>query len=239
MGKYLISNKLQNNIGYFFIAIWISTLIGFYKTYTIFFPTFKGFHWEQHFHGIILMSWFALLIIQPFLLKYGKNNIHRQLGKVGYILAPTVCFSIFIVTKMVYYREIAKRPEPSVLGQLSLDIPTIFIFGLFYALAMINRHKSYSHMRYMIGTSFLMIGPGLGRTLIIFGGIPFPLAVTIALYVMDVIALLFLLNDYRKGGNLKPMLTIALIIIANHLLWVFQASGIWQSFAKWFVSIAF
>ena len=35
-------------------------------------------------------------------------------------------------------------------------------------------------MRYMIATSLLMIGPGLGRALIIFGGIPFPLNKIIA-----------------------------------------------------------
>jgi len=234
-----MEKKLQNNIGYLFIGIWLCALIGFHKTYTIHFPAFTGFHWQQHFHGAMLMSWFLMLIIQPFLIRYQKNNIHRRLGKLGYILAPLVCYSIFLVTKMVYSREIAHRPEASVLAQLALDIPTIFIFGLFFALAMINRKDSSVHMRYMIGTSLLMIGPGLGRALIIFGGVPFPVSVSIVYYVSEILAILFLINDVRKGNNIKPFLTITIILILNHLCWAFQNAGWWQATAKWFVTHAF
>lgn len=233
------TDKLQHNIGYLFIGVWISALIGFHKTYTIFFPSFKGFRWEQHFHGLMLMSWFAMLIVQPFLIKYGKRKAHRTLGKAGYILAPMVCYSIFLVTRIVYYREIATRPENSVLAQLSLDIPTIFIFGLFFTLAMVNRRKPDVHMRYMIGTSLLMIGPGLGRALIIFGGIPFPLTVNIVYTVSEIIAILFLMNDFRKGANAKPLLTIVVVLIINHLLWVFQEAVVWQKIAKWFAAMTF
>jgi hypothetical protein len=231
--------KLQDNIAYLFIAIWICALIGFHKTYTIFFPAFEGFHWEQHFHGTMLMAWFGMLIIQPLLIRYRKNKIHRALGKAGYILAPLVCYSIFLVTKMVYHREIAVRPENSVLSQLSLDIPTIFIFGLFFILAMVNRHNSGIHMRYMIGTSLLMVGPGLGRALIIFGGIPFPLTVSIVYYISEIVAVLLLLNDVRNKANLKPMLTVTIILIINHIIWAFQESVLWLTIARWFANIAF
>jgi len=233
------TEKPDGNIGFLFIGIWLCALIGFHRTYTVHFPNFKGFQWQQHFHGIMLMSWFGMLIIQPFLIRLGKTRLHRQLGRLGYVLAPLVCYSIFLVTKLVYYREIQHRPENSVLAQLSLDIPTIFIFGLFFALAMINRRSPQAHMRYMIGTSLLMIGPGLGRTLIVFGGVAFPMAVTIVYYVAEAVSVLFLLNDFRKGNSVKPMLTITVILIANHLLWSFQESAFWQGIAKWFVSIAF
>lgn len=232
-------DRFQSNIGFLFIGIWLCALIGFHNTYTVHFPGFKGFQWQQHFHGVMLMSWFAMLIVQPFLIRFGRNHLHRQFGKLGYVLAPLVCYSIFLVTKMVYLREIQHRPESSVLGQLSLDIPTIFIFALFFALAMINRRSPQAHMRYMIGTSLLMIGPGLGRALIIFRGVPFPVAVTIVYYVSEVVALLFFLNDFRKGNNLKPMLTIFSVLVVNHLLWAFQDSALWQRIAKGFVTMAF
>ena len=234
-----MERKLQYNIGYLFIGIWLCALIGFHKTYTIHFPQFSGFQWEQHFHGLMLMSWFLMLIIQPFLIRFGKNNIHRTVGKLGYVLAPLVCYSIFLVTRMVYHREIAVRPENSVLGQLSLDIPTIFIFGLFFALAMINRKDSAVHMRYMVATSLLMIGPGLGRALIIFGGLPFPVSVSVVYYISELLAVLFLLNDFMKGNNIKPFLTITIILILNHICWGYQTAAWWQSIAKWFVTNAF
>ena len=234
-----MEKKLQNNIGYLFIGIFLCAVIGFHVTYTIHFPEFTGFHWQQHFHGAMLLSWFLMLIIQPFLIRYKKNNIHRRLGKLGYVLAPLVCYSIFLVTKMVYHREIAHRSEASVLAQLALDIPTIFIFGLMFALAMINRKDSSVHMRYMIGTALTMIGPGLGRALIIFGGVPFPVSVSIVYYVADILAILFLINDFRKGNNIKPFVTITIIFILNHLCWAFQNASWWQAIAKWFVIHAF
>jgi hypothetical protein len=233
------TDKSAGNIVFLFIGIWLCALIGFHRTYTVHFPQFKGFQWQHHFHGIMLMSWFGMLIIQPLLIRLGKNNIHRQLGKLGYVLAPLVCYSIFLVTKLVYHREILVRPEPSVLAQMALDIPEIFIFGIFFTLAMVNRHNPNTHMRYMIGTSLLMIGPGLGRALIVFGGMAFPAAVTVVYYVAEVIAVLFLLNDFRKRNNPRPMLTIVAILLFNHFLWAFQEAAFWQKFAKWFVDIAF
>jgi hypothetical protein len=232
-------SKLQGNIVFLFIGIWLCAIIGFHNTYTINFPQFKGFQWEQHFHGTMLMSWFGMLIIQPLLIRFNKRSIHRNLGKISYVLAPLVCYSVFLVSRMVFYREIKTRPLDSVLGQLSLDIPTIFIFGLFFILAMINRKDAAVHMRYMIATSLLMLGPGLGRALIIFGGIPFPVAVSIVIYISEIMAVLFLINDIRKGNNFKPFLTITIILIFNQLCWTFQTAGLWQSIASWFVTHTF
>ena len=92
-------NTMQRNIVFLFIGIWLCAIIGFHKTYTIHFPQFKGFRWEHHFHGAMLMSWFLLLIIQPILIRFDKNNIHRSLGKISYVLVPLVCYSLFLVTR--------------------------------------------------------------------------------------------------------------------------------------------
>ncbi|AUD01913.1 hypothetical protein [Spirosoma pollinicola] len=227
------------NIGYFFILIWIFALIGFHQTYTVFFPSFKGFRWEQHVHGATLMAWFFMLIVQPFLIKYGKYDWHRALGKIGYVLAPLVCFSILEVSRMVYLRETAHRPENEVLAQLSLDIPTILTFALFALLAFVYQKQAAAHMRYMIATSLLMIGPGLGRALIIFGGVPFPISVMFVLALSTLIALVFLLLDIRNRKSPIPFLVIFLVIGLNLLCWLFQTSGWWLSFAKTFASIFF
>ncbi len=231
--------KAYKNIGYFFALIWIIALIGFHQTYTVFFPTFNGFRWEQHFHGAMLMAWFLMLIIQPFLIKFGKYNWHRTLGKLGYVLAPLVCFSILEVSRMVYFRETAHRPENEVLAQLSLDIPTILTFALFALLAFVYQKQPAAHMRYMIATSLLMIGPGLGRALIILGGIPFPVSVMAVLWLSTLIALVFLLLDIRSRKNPIPFLVIFLVIGLNLLCWLFQASGWWLTFAKTFAQVFF
>lgn len=232
-------DAFQDNIGFLFIGIWICALIGFHRTYTVFFPQFDGFHWEQHFHGAVLMSWFAILIVQPFLIRYGKNSLHRAIGKLGYVLAPLVCFSIFLVVRMTYYRDLPKFPEHEVLRDMALPLPNILVFGLFYALAMVNRHDSFVHMRYMIGTSLIMIGPGLGRALIIFGGMSQPNSLLVVYGLAELIAALMLLADYRRRSNIKPMLTILIVLLLNHFIWISRESGAWIAFAKWFAGLTF
>jgi hypothetical protein len=233
------SDKLQNNIGYFFIGIFICALIGFHKTYTIFFPSFQGFHWQQHFHAAAIMSWITMLIVQPFLIKYEKYKTHRMLGKWGYVLAPLVFYSTFEIIKMVYYRDIAVMPENRVLAAIAIDIPDMFHFGIFYTLAMINRHQPNAHMRYMLGTALLMIPAALNRALIIFGGMSFLAGAHTCFALSGVLALLLLFYDFKKGINITPALTLVVIMVIRHICFASGNTVWWQKFAKWFVTVFF
>ena len=229
----------NTNISYFFIGVLICCLIGFHFTYTMQFPTFEGLSFVHHFHGAMLMSWFLMLIVQPFLIRYKKYAWHRQLGKLSYAQVPLILLSIFLVTKISYLKSITRQPVDVAIGGLALDIPDILIFGLFFLLAMVNKRNTAAHMRYMVGTSLLMIGPGLGRALIIFGGIPFPVAVTYTMYVAEAITLVFIIYDYTKGNTLKPYLTIFSGLLFLHICWSFQMSPWWQGFGSWFVRVFF
>ena len=84
------------NVGFLIIFLMIITLIGFYPTYISKFPSFTDITSIHHFHGAMMMIWFLLLIIQPFLIGYKKYTIHRTLGKLSYVIAPLVLFSIFL-----------------------------------------------------------------------------------------------------------------------------------------------
>lgn len=231
--------KSYQNISYFFIGVLICAFIGFHFTYTMKFPNFEGLSFVHHFHGLMLMSWFAMLIVQPFLIRAKKYELHRQIGKISYLQIPLLLYSIFLVTRAGFLKNIALMPRPVIIGNLTLDLPDIVAFGLFYVLAMVNKQNTASHMRYMIATSLLMIGPGLGRALIIFGGIPFPLAVTVTMYVSEFIAIIFLAFDYFNGRSIKPFIIILSVLIVYHLFWVFQMTPAWQVFGEWFVSVFF
>ena len=231
--------KSYQNISYFFVGILICVLIGFHFTYTVKFPNFEGLTTAHHFHGAMLMSWFAMLIIQPILIRLNKREWHRQLGKVSYVQIPLLVFSIFLVTKIAYLKSMPLMPFNAVIGVLSVDIPAIFSFSFFYILAMINRKNTPSHLRYMIGTSLLMIGPGIGRAMIIFGGLPFPVALNYTMYITEILAIGFIIFDYLKGASIKPFVIILLVLIACHLCWSYQMSGWWQSFGGWFVGVFF
>ena len=69
-----MEKALQNRIGYFFIALLIVTLLGFYPTYLIRFPTFKGFTTVHHFHGAVSLLWIILLITLAFLIQVNNHS---------------------------------------------------------------------------------------------------------------------------------------------------------------------
>ena len=165
--------KAYKNLSLFFIALLLLVIWGFYRTYFNLFPLFTGIQTVQHFHGIMMLSWFAMLIIQPLLIRYEKFALHRKLGALSYIIIPLLLLSIFLVARMGFYRDAARFTKEQNIGSLALNIPGLVFFGALYILAMVNKKNTAYHMRYMIGTSTLMLGPGIGRAFIVYGGMSF------------------------------------------------------------------
>ena len=229
--------KSYQNISYFFVGILICAFIGFHFTYTVKFSNFEGLSFVHHFHGAMMMAWFAMLILQPILIRTNRRALHRQLGKVSYVLVPLLLYSIFLVSKISFLRNLSSMPRNVDIGGLAVDLPNILVFAFFYGLAIIYRKKSASHLRYMIGTSLLMIGPGVGRAMIIFGGFSFPTAIITTLYLSEFVALAFLLFDYFKGNSIKPFVVIMVGLIFLHICWNYQMSSLWQGFGEWFVGV--
>lgn len=102
------------NLGYWFLVFIVLAFAGFYTTYftRIFEPTPAIIH----IHFVLMALWLAMLIAQPFLIKYKKLQLHRLLGKVSYILVPLVLITGFILTRNEYYRKIAKLSEEALSG---------------------------------------------------------------------------------------------------------------------------
>jgi hypothetical protein len=222
-----------------FTTILLVIIIGFYQTYLVNFPKFQGFHYEQHFHGLMMLLWMVLLIVQPLLMRSKKYQIHRFIGKLSYIIAPLLILSIFLVSKMVYHRTIATQSLQVSLASVVLGIPDMFAFILFYYLAIFNTRNMANHMRYMIGTAFLMIGPGLGRLLITRFHWPFEMAVPATTYLILAVSLVLLVIDIRRKNNYRPYLVIFSTLVILQLLWYFRFSDIWQVPAKAFADLLF
>jgi len=224
--------KVYRNTAIFIILIMIGIQWGFYRTYTSEFPNFIDKTITIHVHGILLMTWMVLLIVQPLLINAGKAQLHRTIGKVSYVLGPLIIISLFLVGKGGYGRGIASgAPEQEMLAVMVLDIRGLVSFAIFWALAMFYRKDSNSHMRYMIATGLLAIGPGVGRGLIS-SGVEFPNALTIT-DVLDlaIVGCLLGFDIYRKK-NYKPFLVVFIVFLIGGILWQLRDNAAWQSFAK-------
>ncbi|MGZ8524966.1 MAG: hypothetical protein ACXWV1_11085 [Chitinophagaceae bacterium] len=228
-----------SRISFFFVFVLALITWGFYKTYIIFFPSFTGFNNVQHFHGAMMMIWMAFLIAQPLLIGSGKVTIHRAIGKLSYLIAPLLIVSIFLASRMVYQRPEPGVPHEEKIAMIALSIPYLFGFAIFYSLAILNRKETYKHMRYMIGTSFLMIAPALGRALIIYFNTTLQDAVNYSNYLVMVIAAGLLINDIIKKRSYSPFAVVLFVFILLHLAWNLRHSGLWQSIGEGFAKIFF
>lgn len=225
------------NIGYLFVAILGLALLGFYKSYFGLFPDFQDITRVHHFHGLLMSLWLLMLITQPFLIRYDKVALHKIIGKVSYALVPLLLFSIFLMARMAYYRDASVLSPEENIGALSMSLPDIAGFATLYILAIANRKNTPYHMRYMIGTSLLLISPALGRVLLHYTEMSFVPALVISQVAAVLVALFLIVFDAKKGKPYKPYVITLLIYIAMHLCVQFQMSFWWQAFAGKFAEL--
>ena len=226
--------------GVLIIALMLLTLAGFYPTYISKFPTFERVTNVHHFHGAMMMIWFSLLAVQPFLIAYKKYRIHRTLGKVSYVVAPIVLYSIFLAAQHEYYRDLTQVTEDESLAGLSLDITGLIAFGICYVLAIINTNNTPLHMRYMIGTALIIMGPGIMRVIALyefFGHITFPTVVLYAFLISAGIGVGLLAYDLTQSKPYKPYLVAVGLIVGIYLTYLNRMSDWWLAVAAAIASI--
>lgn len=224
-------------IGIFLLLLLVH--IGFYKTYISHFPGFvdyvtpggRKFHfgWIKHFHGMMMMGWTLMLLLQPILILKGKIKWHHRMGRLSYILAPLVLLSLWLITEERFYGNLEQQGNTAAVAHLSLNFPNIIFFALLYSLAIYYRKRSSLHIPFMLGTAILLIGPGLARILIIYFGVGFDNSVTISKLVMVAIPAVIAIADSIRKKRISPFTLVLAIMIVNALLWMARNTPFWQA----------
>lgn len=165
-----------------------------------------------HLHGVIMLAWLALLIAQPMLAARGDAVRHRQLGRIGGLLAiGIVALGIFTgIASLVLGRF---PPFFTSAYFLALTVIESLVFGAMVAWAIRRRRATDWHRRLMIGATIVILEPALGRILplpLMIGWSDIPVGL-IQLAVVGIVAL----YDRRTLGRIHPATkAIAAIVIA-------------------------
>ncbi|MBL7814159.1 MAG: hypothetical protein JNL70_04060 [Saprospiraceae bacterium] len=234
-----MEKAIHNRIGYFFILLLAISFLGFYPTYLTHFPTFSGFTSAHHFHGLMALLWILLLIVQPFLIRAKQNELHRQVGKLGYIIMPLLVYSLFWVSKVTYFKNLQTMSEAEALAILPNGTVEVFDFSILFALGMIYRKNTAYHLRFLASTGLMMLGPGLGRFLITTFGLPFPVVLLFIILSTTGIGLIWMILDIRNKKSAFPMAIFILLGISAGFINANSSSEWWQSFGKWWVNTLF
>ena len=148
--------KAYRNISYFFGAVLLLVFIAFFKTYFGLFPRFTGTTNLIHLHVLTVLTWFALLIVQPILIVRKQVALHRLLGKLTYAFVPIMLILLLVVARTGQLHQKS-------LAIFLVNILDVSLFVVLYSLAIIYRRNWAYHGRFMIMTILPFLGPALGR----------------------------------------------------------------------------
>lgn len=117
-----------------------------------------------HAHGIVMLSWLALIITQSTLAENGNLALHRRLGWSSLLLVPALMVLGVISGRMA----LALRRVPPFFTDayfLSLTHVEVVAFGSMVAIAIAMRRQTQWHRRLMLGATVILMEPALGRLL--------------------------------------------------------------------------
>jgi hypothetical protein len=226
-----------------FIVFSLSAVVGFWNSY--FTKIFAQESYRMHAHGIALILWLALLIIQPYLIRTKKIKLHKTLGKFSYLLVPILVFT----TLDLFKYSLSKTDRLGNVGNsfVALVLNALIAFLIFYGLAIYHKRKANIHARYMICTVFPMFTPITDR--IIGNYIPSLVAYVPTIDTTPVIPVIgFLMADLmlvglsiwdirsNKRWNIFPVALVILLLYHFSVL-NFYKYPFWQSFCEWFHAV--
>jgi hypothetical protein len=161
---------------YFWIAIGmiVTMLAGFYFTY--FGPLARGTYPEVsplvHVHGITFFAWYLLLAAQAALVRARAVKLHRTLGLATIVLGVLMIGVGFIVS-VVRVDDGAGPAADPFWAFMALPIFAIWLlFTGFYIAAIVYRHRTAEHKRFMLlasaaalsAATFRIVGFTIGTT---------------------------------------------------------------------------
>lgn len=178
-----------------------------------------------HLHGLIMLSWLALGIVQASLVRRENIAMHRRLGWLGVLLA----LAIMATGSFVGIKAIETARVPPFFTDayfLALTQAGVLIFGGTVAAAIAMRRRTLWHRRLMVGAMVLIMEPALGRLL------PMPLIMPWGEWLamaVQLAALGFVMRHDRKAlGIIHPAtLTAAGIVIGAHVTVELLARQAW------------
>src|SRR5688572_24804426 len=226
-----VTALLHRRAVFYFSALLLATIPAFWPSY--FFPPRYETDFHVHFHGIAMFLWVVLLVAQAALIRTGRRDVHRQLGKTSYAIAPAIVIS----TLLLMNHRLKGAIGAELLYFVYLQFVLTAFFAFCYVQAMRHRHAPALHARYMVGTAFAIFDPIMARVLFVSFGTEPPWMQLATFAMMD--ALLLALILWERGREEPPATRVFPLLLA-----IFVATQVPQfsvprmawfaDFARWY-----
>jgi hypothetical protein len=193
---------------------------------------------QEHFHGVALFAWVLMLVLQSGLIRANRRSIHRQTGKLAYLLGPWIIVSTVILAN---YKLNVRGLTPEGLYIFGLQFFILIQFIVCYSMAIRFRKQPDVHARWMICTVFSMLDPIFARILLV-NFIHVPVETGIVQYMtyafINVIVLTLVFRDWTASHRRDVFLPAFGLILATQIttLLVLKIPA-WTAFASWFMRL--
>lgn len=166
-----------------------------------------------HLHGIAMLGWLGILVLQNRLAECGNLALHRQLGRASLVLVTAITGLGIFAGRMA----LAMHRVPPFFSDayfLALTHVEVIVFAAVVTAAIALRRHTQWHRRLMIGATIILMEPALGRLL------PMPLlGQTLGGWLEAGLQLGFLgilaRHDHKMLGRMHPATLLAMAIIVG------------------------
>jgi hypothetical protein len=221
--------------GPYFAGLLLLALISFWPSYLSQLGAQSAY---THLHAFLAAVWMVMLIAQPILIRRGRRDYHRAIGRISYGLVPLILVSMTLLA----HSRIARIALDAYALQtyvLYLQVSLIMVFGLCYTAAIVTRRDMAVHARFMICTGFTLIDPVVIRLMFWIHDSPtwnyqwF----TFGLTDLVIVTLIWLERGARRGRWVFPAMLVVFVASQLPALVSLTNTAAWQAFARWFASL--
>jgi len=202
----------------------LTVFVGFSRTFYLksLFGT-PHLSWIFHLHGVVFSAWTLFFVFQTALVAAGRTNVHRRIGWIGAIFAASIIvFGALFATHAVRSGH-STRSRPGLLINSLVDL---VLFGLFFGLALLLRHRPAIHKRLMVLAMLCLIIPAIGR-------LPIPAAlIGWTIFAFSLAGLIYDALSVRRI-YLTNVICVLLINLCSPLRFIIAGSQTWLKFTEW------
>lgn len=185
-----------------------------------------------HLHAALMLAWFGMLFVQPWLVRTRRLALHRQVGKMSYALVPALVLTCVWLSRI---RMANAMPESFGFQSfvLYLGLAASAIFLLSWSLAIVHRRDTALHARYMVGTTLTLIDPALARLLFATAPGVGPMIPLISFGLLFLILGLLIWRDRGRHGQRAFVMLTGAFAVEFALMQFVPRTDAWLSFARW------
>jgi hypothetical protein len=202
-----------------------------------YFSRFASVPVEVHLHGVAMTAWCPMLVAQATLIRTGRRDAHRALGRLSYVLVPLIVLATLALAQFVLRN--AKKPfTPEVLYFFYLQISLTAVLAFAYVQAMRHRARPAVHGTYMVATGLALVDPVVGRlAFYVFGWEP-PATELLAFALVDVVLVALLIDGRRSPERRRAALVLlAVFVIAQVPAFFLPGTSAWRAAAGAFAGL--